>query len=117
MWRAAQGRRLCVVFPRRHQEQRRAAARIQEGLCALQGWWQLLLKKFTAVQVFNCAAVTSLDTTLAALNLQGAFSVAAKAKVPVVPITLVGTGALMPNNKEYLLFPGDVKVRMVRQTR
>ncbi|GAB4819901.1 hypothetical protein N2152v2_006947 [Parachlorella kessleri] len=41
---------------------------------------------------------------------KGAFSVAAKAKVPVVPITLVGTGDLMPNNREYLLFPGKVKV-------
>ena len=42
---------------------------------------------------------------------KGAFSVAAKAKVPVVPITLLGTGDLMPNKREYLLFPG--KVRMV----
>ncbi|KAI7838407.1 hypothetical protein COHA_007811 [Chlorella ohadii] len=41
---------------------------------------------------------------------KGAFSVAAKAKVPVVPITLVGTGDLMPNAKEYLLYPGKVKV-------
>ncbi|KAL4450698.1 hypothetical protein ABPG77_001054 [Micractinium sp. CCAP 211/92] len=41
---------------------------------------------------------------------KGAFSVAAKAKVPVVPITLVGTGDLMPNNREYLLYPGKVKV-------
>lgn len=41
---------------------------------------------------------------------KGAFSVAAKAKVPVVPITLVGTGNLMPNAQEYLLFPGKVRV-------
>eukprot|EP00887_Chlorella_sp_A99_P003758 scaffold7.g3758.t1 len=41
---------------------------------------------------------------------KGAFSVAAKAKVPVVPVTLVGTGNLMPNAREYLLFPGRVKV-------
>lgn len=41
---------------------------------------------------------------------KGAFSVAAKAKVPVVPITLVGTGDLMPNAREYLLFPGKVRV-------
>lgn len=41
---------------------------------------------------------------------KGAFSVAAKAKVPVVPITLVGTGDLMPNKREYLLFPGKVDV-------
>ena len=41
---------------------------------------------------------------------KGAFSVAAKAKVPVVPITLLGTGDLMPNAKEYLLFPGKVEM-------
>jgi 1-acyl-sn-glycerol-3-phosphate acyltransferase len=41
---------------------------------------------------------------------KGAFSVAAKAKVPVVPITLRGTGDLMPNKREYLLFPGRVQV-------
>ena len=38
---------------------------------------------------------------------QGAFSVAAKAGVPVVPITLIGTGALMPNGQEGRLYPGD----------
>ena len=41
---------------------------------------------------------------------KGAFSVAAKAKVPVVPITLKGAGSLMPNKKEYLLYPGKVEV-------
>ena len=41
---------------------------------------------------------------------KGAFSVAAKAGVPVVPITLKGTGDLMPNKKEYLLYPGKVEV-------
>lgn len=28
----------------------------------------------------------------------------------MVPITLVGTGDLMPNAKEYLLYPGKVQV-------
>lgn len=41
---------------------------------------------------------------------KGAFSVAAKAKVPVVPITLVNTGDRMPNGHEYLLYPGQVQV-------
>lgn len=41
---------------------------------------------------------------------KGAFSVAAKARVPVVPVSLVGTGALMPNGREGCLFPGDVTV-------
>ena len=31
-------------------------------------------------------------------------------QVPVIPITLVGTGDLMPNAKEYLLYPGKVTV-------
>ena len=42
--------------------------------------------------------------------LQGAFSVAAKAKVPVVPITMVGTGNMMPNKQEFKLFPGGVRI-------
>lgn len=41
---------------------------------------------------------------------KGAFSVAAKAKVPVVPITLIGTGKLMPSGMEGILNSGDVKV-------
>lgn len=41
---------------------------------------------------------------------KGAFSVAAKAKVPVVPITLVGTGKLMGNGKEGALKSGKVKI-------
>ena len=42
--------------------------------------------------------------------MQGAFSVAAKAKVPIVPITLIGAGRLMPNKQESRMFPGNVKV-------
>lgn len=42
--------------------------------------------------------------------MQGAFSVAAKAGVRVVPITLIGTGRKMPNKQESRLFPGDVEV-------
>ncbi len=41
---------------------------------------------------------------------QGAFSVAAKAKVPVVSITLIGTGRLMPNGQEGKLYRGGVKM-------
>lgn len=43
-------------------------------------------------------------------SLQGAFVVAQKAKVPVVPITLLGTYELMPNGKEACLYPGGVKI-------
>ena len=42
------------------------------------------------------------------LHLQGAFSIAAKSKVPVVPVTLIGTGKLMPNGKEYMVYNGSV---------
>ncbi len=41
---------------------------------------------------------------------QGAFSIAAKAGVPVVPVTLVGTGRLMPNGQEARLFGGRARV-------
>ncbi|XP_062157609.1 1-acyl-sn-glycerol-3-phosphate acyltransferase BAT2, chloroplastic-like isoform X1 [Alnus glutinosa] len=41
---------------------------------------------------------------------KGAFSVAAKTKVPVVPITLMGTGKIMPAGMEGILNEGDVKV-------
>uniref|UniRef100_A0A803LME8 1-acyl-sn-glycerol-3-phosphate acyltransferase n=1 Tax=Chenopodium quinoa TaxID=63459 RepID=A0A803LME8_CHEQI len=41
---------------------------------------------------------------------KGAFSVAAKTQVPVVPMTIIGTGSIMPAGKETLLNPGSVKV-------
>ncbi|KAG2482764.1 hypothetical protein HYH03_018304 [Edaphochlamys debaryana] len=41
---------------------------------------------------------------------KGAFSVAAKAGVDVVPVTLIGTGALMPSGKETSLRPGSVRI-------
>ncbi|KAL6539340.1 hypothetical protein OROHE_011111 [Orobanche hederae] len=41
---------------------------------------------------------------------KGAFSVAAKTRVPVVPITLIGTGEIMPAGMEGKLNPGSVKV-------
>lgn len=41
---------------------------------------------------------------------KGAFSVAAKTQVPVVPMTIIGTGSIMPAGKEGLLNSGSVKV-------
>ncbi|KAK9724406.1 hypothetical protein RND81_05G070100 [Saponaria officinalis] len=41
---------------------------------------------------------------------KGAFSVAAKTEVPVVPMTIMGTGSIMPSGKEGFLNPGSVKV-------
>mmetsp|Transcript_14175 Transcript_14175/g.42773 ORF Transcript_14175/g.42773 Transcript_14175/m.42773 type:complete len:341 (-) Transcript_14175:1423-2445(-) len=46
------------------------------------------------------------DGKMAAFK-KGAFSVAVKAGVPVVPITLIGTGALMPNGQEGKLYSGE----------
>lgn len=41
---------------------------------------------------------------------KGAFSLAAKTRVPVVPITLIGTGQIMPAGMEGILNSGSVKV-------
>lgn len=35
---------------------------------------------------------------------------AAKAKVPVVPVTIVGTGKKMPNKQENKMYPGSVQM-------
>eukprot|EP00249_Psilotum_nudum_P008741 c21482_g1_i2 orf=234-1283(+) len=40
---------------------------------------------------------------------KGAFTVAVKGKLPVIPVSLIGTGKLMPNGFEYTLRPGSVK--------
>ncbi|XP_002961230.2 1-acyl-sn-glycerol-3-phosphate acyltransferase CHLREDRAFT_174358 [Selaginella moellendorffii] len=67
-----------------------------------------LLKRGVSVFFFP-EGTRSTDGTLAAFK-KGAFSCAAKAKVPVVPIALVGTGHLMPNGKENVLRTGKVKI-------
>ncbi|CAM8976328.1 unnamed protein product [Rhodiola kirilowii] len=41
---------------------------------------------------------------------KGAFSIAVKTGVPVVPITLEGTGKIMPTGMETILNPGSVRV-------
>ncbi|XP_022750267.1 1-acyl-sn-glycerol-3-phosphate acyltransferase 1, chloroplastic-like isoform X3 [Durio zibethinus] len=43
-------------------------------------------------------------------HLKGAFSVAAKTEVPVIPITLIGTGKIMPAGMEGIINSGSVKV-------
>jgi 1-acyl-sn-glycerol-3-phosphate acyltransferase len=48
--------------------------------------------------------------TLYDYSQRGAFSVAAKTGVPVIPITLLGTGKLMPPGMEGNLNSGSVKV-------
>lgn len=64
-----------------------------------------VLTEIYAIKVNLTFMLSSLD------NLQkGAFSVAAKTKAPVVPITLVGTGQIMPAGKEDIVNSGSVKV-------
>ncbi|XP_024922981.3 1-acyl-sn-glycerol-3-phosphate acyltransferase BAT2, chloroplastic isoform X2 [Ziziphus jujuba] len=67
-----------------------------------------LLKKGASVFFFP-EGTRSKDGKLGAFK-KGAFSVAAKIKVPVVPITLIGTGKLMPAGMEGILNLGSVKV-------
>lgn len=66
----------------------------------------------------NCGTLTSIAsvysdilTLVFFIDVQkGAFSIAAKTKVPVVPITLIGTGKIMPAGSENIVNPGNVKV-------
>lgn len=67
-----------------------------------------LVKKGVPVLFFPEGTRTS-DGTMAAFK-KGAFNVASKGNVPVVPIALIGTGKLMPNGLESTLKPGRVKV-------
>ncbi|KAJ6851406.1 1-acyl-sn-glycerol-3-phosphate acyltransferase 1, chloroplastic [Iris pallida] len=67
-----------------------------------------LVKKGASVFFFP-EGTRSKDGKLGSFK-KGAFSVAVKTKVPVVPITLLGTGKLMPSGMEGILNPGSVKV-------
>ncbi|KAF5193491.1 1-acyl-sn-glycerol-3-phosphate acyltransferase 1 protein [Thalictrum thalictroides] len=67
-----------------------------------------LLRKGASVFFFP-EGTRSKDGKLGAFK-KGAFSVAAKTGVPVVPITLMGTGQLMPAGMESALLSGSVKV-------
>ncbi|XP_048228203.1 1-acyl-sn-glycerol-3-phosphate acyltransferase BAT2, chloroplastic isoform X3 [Ricinus communis] len=67
-----------------------------------------LVKKGTSVFFFP-EGTRSKDGKLGIFK-KGAFSVAAKTKVPVVPITLMGTGKIMPAGMESILNLGSVKV-------
>lgn len=67
-----------------------------------------LVKKGGSVFYFP-EGTRSKDGKLGAFK-KGAFSVASKCGVPVVPITLFGTGKIMPLGMESRLYPGSVKV-------
>ncbi|KAH9806368.1 1-acyl-sn-glycerol-3-phosphate acyltransferase LPAT1 [Citrus sinensis] len=67
-----------------------------------------LIKKGASVCFFP-EGTRSKDGKLGAFK-KGAFSVAAKTGVPVVPITLMGTGKIMPSGMEGMLNEGTIKV-------
>ncbi|XP_031388641.1 1-acyl-sn-glycerol-3-phosphate acyltransferase LPAT1, chloroplastic isoform X2 [Punica granatum] len=67
-----------------------------------------LIKKGASVFFFP-EGTRSKDGKLGAFK-KGAFSIAAKTKVPVVPITLIGTGKIMPAGNEITVNPGNVKI-------
>lgn len=69
---------------------------------------QKLIKQGVSVFFFP-EGTRSRDGKMAQFK-RGAFTIAAKAQVPVVPISLIGTGKLMPNGLEGTLRPGTVKV-------
>ncbi|XP_057509458.1 1-acyl-sn-glycerol-3-phosphate acyltransferase LPAT1, chloroplastic-like isoform X2 [Actinidia eriantha] len=67
-----------------------------------------LVKKGASVFFFP-EGTRSKDGKLGAFK-KGAFSIAAKTKVPVVPITLIGTGKIMPAGREGILNLGSVRI-------
>nr|AZM65196.1 lysophospholipid acyltransferase 5 [Vitellaria paradoxa] len=67
-----------------------------------------LVKKGASIFFFP-EGTRSKDGKLGAFK-KGAFSVAAKTGVPVVPITVIGTGKIMPAGRERILNRGSVRV-------
>lgn len=67
-----------------------------------------LVKKGASVFFFP-EGTRSKDGKLGAFK-KGAFSIAAKTKVPVIPITIIGTGKIMPAGREGTLNLGSVRV-------
>jgi 1-acyl-sn-glycerol-3-phosphate acyltransferase len=57
-----------------------------------------------------CFAFLIVVTSGCNCGQRGAFSVATKTGAPVIPITLIGTGELMPSGMEGTLNSGSVKV-------
>ncbi|CAK9034890.1 1-acyl-sn-glycerol-3-phosphate acyltransferase BAT2 [Durusdinium trenchii] len=44
---------------------------------------------------------------------RGPVSMAKRAKVPIVPMTILGTGRIMPSKKEYLLYQNNAGVKII----
>ncbi|CAL1169342.1 unnamed protein product [Cladocopium goreaui] len=69
------------------------------------------LKKGTSIFVFP-EGTRSSDGKLLKFK-RGPVSIAKRAKVPIVPLTILGTGRLMPAKKEYLLYQNNCGVKLV----
>jgi len=55
----------------------------------------------------------SKDGVMLDFKAKGAFSMARRGKAPLVPITILGTGRIMPGGKEYFCYPSRPGVRIV----
>lgn len=69
----------------------------------------IALLGMSAPVLFFPEGTRSKDCRLAGFK-KGAFSVAQKAQVDVLPVTLIGTGSLMPSGRESKLYPGKVTI-------
>ena len=67
-----------------------------------------LLSHGASIAIFP-EGTRSKDGKLAAFK-KGAFSIATKAKAKIVPMTILGTGDIMPAGKEGTLAHGDIKL-------
>jgi len=55
----------------------------------------------------------SKDSKMLDFKAKGAFAMAKRSKAPLLPMTILGTGRIMPGGKEYLLYPGGSGVKVV----
>jgi 1-acyl-sn-glycerol-3-phosphate acyltransferase len=67
-----------------------------------------LLSKGASLAIFP-EGTRSLDGKLGEFK-KGAFTIATMAKVVVVPLTILGTGDVMPPGREGMLHPGEIKL-------
>jgi len=55
----------------------------------------------------------SKDGKLLNFKAKGAFAMARRGNVPIVPVTILGTGRIMPSGKDYLLYRGGPGVKVI----
>ncbi|CAE7943998.1 PKAR, partial [Symbiodinium sp. KB8] len=57
--------------------------------------------------------VVESNDDMAVLQCEGPVSMAKRAKVPIVPVTILGTGRLMPSKKEFFLYHNRAGVQVI----